>query len=85
MTVNFRDRARDTITGFEGTVVGKTTWLNGCVRYALQSSALKDGTPVEMYWVDAAQIEVVVANDMERAKPSGGPQADPHRRSDPRR
>ena len=71
------DRARDTVTGFEGIVTAKTEWMNGCVRYALQSSTLKDGVPVDAFWVDEQTIEVVKEEKIAASDRRGGPQRDP--------
>jgi len=74
-------KARDAITGFTGVVAGITVWLNGCVRYALQSQELHDGKPIEQQWFDVETLELVdevpfAAMPQERR---GGPQADPRR------
>ena len=38
---------KDIITGFTGVVTAKTVWLNGCIRYGVQSRELKDGIPLK--------------------------------------
>lgn len=37
------DLARDSITGFEGVVIGITDWLYNCERVVIQPQKLKDG------------------------------------------
>ncbi len=69
--------ARDTITGFEGIVIGVTEWLNGCVRYGIQPQELKDGKIIEANWFDSEQIELVKKTKKKAAKPAGGPMPDP--------
>jgi len=54
--VNLGDIAEDIVTGFKGTVVAVTNWLNGCQRVTLQPNELKDGKPVESYTFDVEQI-----------------------------
>ena len=80
---------KDRITGLQGTAVARTTWLNGCVRYAIQPAVVKDGKPVDEYWVDSQQTELVKPKKKAAKKPAasactGGPQADPREFSDPR-
>jgi hypothetical protein len=74
--------AKDTISGFSGTVVAITEWLNGCQRVTIQPREMKDGKPIEPHTFDAEQIEVV-----EPATPRpaglGGPPISPVGRPDP--
>lgn len=74
------DTARDVVTGFEGVVVAITTWLNGCVRLALQPRALKDGKPIESQSFDVEQLELVEKCDaVMPTKKTGGPMPEPQR------
>ncbi len=68
-------RARDRITGYVGVVVGRTEWLNGCVRFGIQSELLKYGVPTETQWFDEAAS----------APARGGPMPAPSRLADPGR
>lgn len=44
--IQLGDIARDTVTGYQGTVIARTEWLNGCWRLTLQSNTLdKEGKP----------------------------------------
>ena len=88
--IQLGDRARDSITGYEGIVIARSEWLNGCVRFELQSEKLKDGVPHEPYWVDQQQIALVVSKapkDVTAGKgespPPGGPRSAPARANDP--
>lgn len=67
------DKVRDTITRYEGVVVGVTVWMNGCVRYGVQSKTIKDGKPVEAVWLDEEQVALVKAARRPETKPHGGP------------
>jgi len=73
--------AKDTITGFQGVVVGHTEWLWGCVLLGLLSPTLQEGKPTDVQWFDQARVEVVEAESgkarVETKDPSGGPQAGP--------
>ncbi len=72
--------AKHTITGFEGVVVGRTEWLNGCVRYGVQATELKDGKPIQPQWFDAEELEKVRKPAVKKSKKkTGGPMPDPVR------
>jgi hypothetical protein len=54
------DTARDSITGFEGVVIGVTNWLNGCVRLVLQPKSLEStGKPVDAQTFDIQQMLLI--------------------------
>lgn len=55
--INLGDKAKDTVSGFEGIVSSKHIYLNGCVRFALEG-ADKDGAPTGHVF-DEQQIEVL--------------------------
>lgn len=50
--------ARDIITGFEGIIIGKVTYITGCDQYLLQPK-VKDGAHVESRWIDEGRLQVV--------------------------
>lgn len=78
------DKAKDTVTGFQGIVVAKTTWLNGCTRVGLQSDVLKDGLPTEPQWFDEPQLILVEAQKVQAGpRDTGGPIPKPKRNPDP--
>jgi len=58
---NLGDQLRDKITGFTGIATGRTEWLNGCIRYALQSEKLKDGAVQSSEHFDEEQLDLVLA------------------------
>jgi hypothetical protein len=58
--INLGDKVKDSVTGFEGIVVGKTTWLNGCTRIGIQSDVLKDGLPKDVQWIDEPQLKIIL-------------------------
>jgi hypothetical protein len=53
------DKVKDVVTGLAGIAVAKTHYLQGCARIGVQPQELKDGKPVEVYWVDEPQLEVI--------------------------
>ena len=69
---------RHMISGFEGVIVAKTEWMNGCVRYGIQPTHLHDGKPIEIDWFDSEEIDKVVKKATPRSKQkTGGPMPDP--------
>lgn len=82
--IQLGDKVKDTITGFEGVAIARSEWLNGCVRFELQSAKLsKDGIPVEAQWFDDSQLTVVKLGKSAEKKDVGGPRAAPSRAKDP--
>ena len=79
-------KARDTISGFEGIVVAKTEWLNGCVRYTLEPTKLKDdGSTLDDETFDVQQLEAIEeAKPKEKASTGGPPHHHATRAPDPR-
>lgn len=75
--ISLGSKIRDTLTSFEGVAVAYTMWMNGCNRYLIQSTELREGKIVDL-WVDEQQVELVVENEV-KSSPSGGPQRDPSR------
>lgn len=53
------DECEDVVTGMKGIAVAVTHWLYGCTRYGIQAKVVKDGKPVEAWWVDAPQLKVL--------------------------
>jgi hypothetical protein len=84
--IEIGDVAKDTITGFEGTVIGITQWTTGCARASLQARVNKDGKVPDSVGFDVLTLELVKAgprHDVDRSK--GGPRDEPTRISDPDR
>lgn len=58
--VTLGDRVRDRVSGFEGIVVCRTVWLNGCVRVSIAPEKLdKDGKVQEPSHFDEPQLVVL--------------------------
>lgn len=57
--IELGSKVRDSITSFEGTVTSRTEYLNGCVRYGVQSNNLKDGKTIDPEWFDIQQLTVI--------------------------
>lgn len=85
-SINLGDKVKDTVTGLTGIAVGKTEWLNGCIRYVVQASVDKDGKVPVAESVDAQQLVVVEAKKQAvEPKRTGGPFPEPKRQATPRR
>ena len=85
--IELGDRGKDRVTGYQGIVVGRTTFLSSYPRVCLQSEKLlPDGQPTESQWFDEPQVELIKA----RVAPvtptaTGGPLPyTPQRSADPR-
>lgn len=59
--INLGDRARDTITDFEGIVTGECRYLTGCVQLLLAPVVGSDGALRESQWFDTDRVELVDA------------------------
>jgi hypothetical protein len=85
------DRVRDEVTGFEGIVICRSVWLNGCVRFVVQAEHVgKDGVPIPCETIDAQQTKLikkgVVTAGPDLAEPElGGPRTAPQRHAAPTR
>lgn len=62
--ISIGDIARDTVTGCEGTVVGRTRLINNCDRVILQPKGTKDGKPYESRSFDVPNVEFVRTGDI---------------------
>lgn len=62
MKIEFGDKVQDSITGFVGTVTGRTEYITGCDQYLVQPPVKADsGDFVEARWIDVDRLEVVEA------------------------
>jgi len=71
--INLGDKVKDTITDFEGTVVARIIYLNGCVRCQVQAKELKDGKIIESEWIDEGQLICKDKAKEEEKDSTGGP------------
>ena len=82
-TIKLGDTVKDRISGFTGTVVALTEWLNGCRRITIQPSQLHEGKPVETSTFDAEQVAKVESGPELSPTRTGGPSIAPSRSIDP--
>jgi hypothetical protein len=77
-TINMGDVVRDSISGFEGTVISRIEYINGCVQFAVQPKIDKDGKLPDAQYFDMQRLErisVPTAKVTEFTRQSvGGPQ-----------
>lgn len=71
--INLGDKAKHIYSGFTGTVVAKTEWINGCFRYTLQPHVDKDGKLPEPESFDEMELELIGVNKHKRQTKTGGP------------
>jgi hypothetical protein len=69
---NNGDTVKDTITGFSGVVVHRTEYLNGCIRYGVQPTKLKDGKTIESEMFDEQQLALVKGKTAPKIKERTG-------------
>lgn len=87
--INLGDRVKDKISGLTGICTGRSVYLYGCTRIAIQAEVLEAGKPIESYWLDEAQCDVVQSAVIKghvaiAEKPPSGPRPDAQRQSNPR-
>jgi len=74
MKINLGDKVQDTITGFKGIAVSRTTWISGCDRIGVQPVVDKDGKMPESQTFDEPQLKLIVKKKIEEGSHSkGGP------------
>ena len=72
--IQLGDEVRDTITGFKGIAIGKTTWMNGCDRIIVQPKGTnKEGKTFENQSFDEPDLVLVKANNKKGEHNTGGP------------
>lgn len=87
MKIALGDKAKDSVTGFEGIAVARTEWLNGCIRVTLQSDSLdKEGKPRDGQTFDEPQLVVIKAGKVKCGpRDTGGPAITPRQHASPKR
>lgn len=80
--IKLGDKVDDTISGFEGTVIAKAIYLNGCVQYLIQPRGLKAvGGKKESEWIDEGQLIITEVAEMipdkDEEAPGGGVRSHP--------
>lgn len=76
--INLGQKAKDKITGFEGILIARATYLTGCDQYGITPKAV-DGKINETQWFDEGRIQVVgkgINKEKVKSNDNGGPNRD---------
>jgi len=72
--INIGDKVKDMVTDFEGIVVARAVYMNGCIRCEVLAKITKDGKPIEGEWIDETQLICKKkAKVQSKEKDTGGP------------
>lgn len=89
MAIKLGSNVKDSVTGYEGVAMGRTTWLYGCVRINIQGPVDKDGKVPDMICFDEDQLITVKKPKLPKKKdpksPPAGDRPMSMRRKDPAR
>lgn len=66
--IELGDKVRDSVSGFEGIAIGRTTWLQGCDRITVQPKVDKDGKPQDAHTFDEPQLIIVAKKKVKAVK-----------------
>lgn len=72
---NLGKKAKDKITGFEGIIVAKVSYLFGCAQYGVAPTTTTDGKVNDTHYFDEGRIEIIgdgVKPETVQAKKPGG-------------
>ncbi len=79
------DEVKDKITGFTGVIIARTEWLNGCIRYVVQSKKrTAEGKAIDDN-IDEGQLVLTTKAKKEKKDKPGGPFPAPQRMASPRK
>jgi len=59
MEVQLGQKVKDKITGFEGIVVARCEYLNGCIQYQVKPKVNEKNESSKEQWIDDQQLEVI--------------------------
>lgn len=73
--IQLGDKVKCKVTGFTGIAIGKTEWLNGCIRWTVQPHGTdKDGKIFASECFDDKQLAVIKNQSVDvTPKRTGGP------------
>jgi hypothetical protein len=58
--IKLGDKVTDNLTGFTGVAIARCEYLNGCIRYEIQSLTLEKGQMAETIWIDEERISLIL-------------------------
>lgn len=72
--IKLGDKVKDSVTGFKGVAIGRTTWLYGCDRITVQPEGVnKEGKLYETQSFDEPQLILIGKKVKEGNHSTGGP------------
>lgn len=72
--IEFGEEVKDSITGFQGKVVARFVYMNGCVRYQVDKLD-KDGKEIVEMVFDEQRLEPVNKRRVKATATAGGPRS----------
>lgn len=85
MKENLGMKARDKVTGLEGTIIGMIHYLTGCNQYGILGKIAADGKVPDTYWIDVDRCELIgqafAPGEVSSIERPGGPGPVPYGRS----
>jgi len=79
MDDKFGKLAKDKVTGFTGTIIGRCDYMYGCTQYGVSPKIDKDGKIGNIEWFDEGRIEIIkksVEPKEVQGRKRGGPNRD---------
>jgi hypothetical protein len=76
--ITLGDEVIDTVTGFKGIAVARTTWISGCDRITVQPAGItKEGKLFDTFAFDEPTLKIVKKKKVEeKSHKTGGPRPD---------
>ncbi len=72
MKIKLGDKVKDEVTDFEGIVIQRSEYLNGCVTCELMPKVNEKGEIQDSVFIDEAQLTMIEDNGGDDAEPVGG-------------
>ena len=77
MHIKLGQQVKDSITGYKGTVIGRTSFLYGCERIGVQGPLDKDGKVLDIVWFDEEQVIALPIKRIAKKRGKGSTPAGP--------
>ncbi len=66
------EELESTINGFKGVVYSRIEYINGCIRYELKPTKMKDGKSIETEFIDEQELKLIKKVEKITPKKKGG-------------
>ena len=82
--IKLGDKVKSKVNGFTGIAIGKSEWLNGCIRFTVQPDGLdKEGKSKPSESFDVEELDLVKTKAVQiTPQRTGGPMPSASRRAD---